>query len=79
VRIETRHESALHRAFGRTRAALLTAVAMLSAGIAAASVNDWIDGHPGAAAVALAGAAVAAVAGARAYRARAGSHQPTTA
>jgi hypothetical protein len=74
--IETRHGPSLHGVLGRTRAALLTAVAMFSAGIAAASVSDWFDGHSGAATVALAGAALAAVAGAQAYWARAGSPHP---
>lgn len=72
--IKAQHAPTLYRALGRTRAALFTAVAMLSAGIAAASVSDWIGGNSGAALMALTGAALATVAGVQAYRAHAGTH-----
>jgi hypothetical protein len=46
---------------------------MLSAGIAAVSMSDWLEGRRDAAFVALAGAAFAVVTGVQAYGAGAGT------
>jgi len=73
---ETRHEATQHRGHGRIRAALLTAVAMLAAGIAVAGMSEWLAGDTRSAGVALGGAAVAAFAGWRAFRARGASSSP---
>jgi hypothetical protein len=77
--IKDRYVANMQRALGRTWAALLTAVAMLSAGIAVASASDWIGGSRNAALVALGGAAFATVAGVQAYWARAGTSQRASA
>jgi hypothetical protein len=77
--IKARYGATMQRALGRTWAALLTALAMISAGIAVASASDWIGGRHDAAFVALAGAAFATVTGVQAYWARAGTSQPASA
>jgi hypothetical protein len=72
---QPRHGSTLHRALGHIRAVLLTALAMLSAGVAAASVSEWRDGNSEAGLLALAGGAFAAITGARAFWARGGTDE----
>lgn len=71
--IKAQHPPALYRALGRTRAALFTAAAMVSAGIAAVSVNDWIGGNSRAALMALTAATLATAAGVQAFRAHGGT------
>jgi hypothetical protein len=73
MQLDTHARATQNPGHRRIRAAIFTALAMVSAGIAVAGLSEWIAGSPGAALVAIAGAAVAVFAGVRAYRNRAGS------